>query len=272
LAELLVVISIIAVLAAILFPVFARAREQARAANCVGNLTNMGLALKLYAGDWDGVLPPREDDLGPLHPKYLASAQCFSCPSVGGDNVPMGSPAHRPPKPKVEEPPKGGPGMGGGMGAPPGLPGGAPGGPGGAPGAAPGAPGAGGMGGPPGMPAPPPPGMPPGTPPGMGGPGTEYGPDVLMTGYYYHAGCELMAAPRQWLCSDHKPAHNEGANVLFTDGGIKRLPEPAWKGMGLQPVEERMTKWGWPATGGGMSGPPPGAGGPPPGGKTGGGG
>jgi len=53
LIELLVVIAIIAILAAILFPVFARAREKARAASCQSNLKQIVLALKMYLQDYD---------------------------------------------------------------------------------------------------------------------------------------------------------------------------------------------------------------------------
>lgn len=58
LIELLVVIAIIAILAAILFPVFARAREKARQATCTSNLKQLGLAFVQYAQDYDGILPP----------------------------------------------------------------------------------------------------------------------------------------------------------------------------------------------------------------------
>ena len=57
LVELLVVIAIIAVLAAILFPVFARAREKARQASCLSNLKQMGLAMAMYCQDYDGKFP-----------------------------------------------------------------------------------------------------------------------------------------------------------------------------------------------------------------------
>src|SRR5690606_7775528 len=57
LIELLVVIAIIAILAAILFPVFARARENARKATCQSNLKQMGNGFSMYAQDYDGMLP-----------------------------------------------------------------------------------------------------------------------------------------------------------------------------------------------------------------------
>jgi prepilin-type N-terminal cleavage/methylation domain-containing protein/prepilin-type processing-associated H-X9-DG protein len=58
LIELLVVIAIIAILASILFPVFARARENARRASCLSNLKQMGLGFMQYTQDYDGGFPP----------------------------------------------------------------------------------------------------------------------------------------------------------------------------------------------------------------------
>ncbi len=57
LIELLVVIAIIAILAAILFPVFARAREKAKQASCESNLKQLGLAMHMYAQDYDECFP-----------------------------------------------------------------------------------------------------------------------------------------------------------------------------------------------------------------------
>ena len=57
LIELLVVIAIIAILAAILFPVFAQAREKARQTSCLSNLKQLGPACQLYADDWDETYP-----------------------------------------------------------------------------------------------------------------------------------------------------------------------------------------------------------------------
>lgn len=87
LIELLVVIAIIAILAAILFPVFARARENARRASCQSNLKQIGLGLLQYIQDYDEAIPSAQ--LGaPTAPKwmdvvqpYLKSNQIFVCPS-----------------------------------------------------------------------------------------------------------------------------------------------------------------------------------------------
>jgi prepilin-type N-terminal cleavage/methylation domain-containing protein/prepilin-type processing-associated H-X9-DG protein len=58
LIELLVVIAIIAILAAILFPVFAKAREKARQSSCASNLKQIGLGIQQYTQDYDEMFPP----------------------------------------------------------------------------------------------------------------------------------------------------------------------------------------------------------------------
>lgn len=67
LIELLVVIAIISILMSILFPVFAKAREQARITSCGSNLRQLGMAMTMYAGDNDGLFPvtdrPNQDCL-----------------------------------------------------------------------------------------------------------------------------------------------------------------------------------------------------------------
>jgi prepilin-type N-terminal cleavage/methylation domain-containing protein/prepilin-type processing-associated H-X9-DG protein len=88
LIELLIVIAIIALLAAILFPVFARARENARRASCLNNLKQIALGLLQYSQDYDERLPNYPDDSDPhpwYHEKlqpYVQSYQIFRCPSV----------------------------------------------------------------------------------------------------------------------------------------------------------------------------------------------
>jgi prepilin-type N-terminal cleavage/methylation domain-containing protein/prepilin-type processing-associated H-X9-DG protein len=62
LIELLVVIAIVAILAALLFPVFARARESARSATCQSNLKQIGLAFTAYLSDYDETYPADESD------------------------------------------------------------------------------------------------------------------------------------------------------------------------------------------------------------------
>ena len=90
LIELLVVIAIIAILAAILFPVFARARENARRSSCQSNLKQIGLGALQYSQDYDEqVLPMRWNytsgvSVMPFHAlmfPYVKSAQIFKCPS-----------------------------------------------------------------------------------------------------------------------------------------------------------------------------------------------
>lgn len=57
LIELLVVIAIIAILAAILFPVLSQARTAAKKAQCMSNMRQIGMAMRMYADDWDGGMP-----------------------------------------------------------------------------------------------------------------------------------------------------------------------------------------------------------------------
>jgi len=91
LIELLVVIAIIAILAAILFPVFARAREKARQASCTSNLKQIALGGLMYAQDYDEKIPSHGCGWGTrtngdlcyafrIYP-YIKNAQLFTCPS-----------------------------------------------------------------------------------------------------------------------------------------------------------------------------------------------
>ena len=90
LIELLVVIAIIAILAAILFPVFAQAREKARQAACLSNTKQLGNALAMYTQDFDEVLPMGGWAVGPtngsrwyrdLYP-YVKSLDVYTCPDI----------------------------------------------------------------------------------------------------------------------------------------------------------------------------------------------
>jgi prepilin-type N-terminal cleavage/methylation domain-containing protein/prepilin-type processing-associated H-X9-DG protein len=112
LIELLVVIAIIAILAAILFPVFAQAREKARASACLSNLKQLGTALMMYGQDYDENMPtggypgPRNWEVNPDYKStknvdngiygwtfyrnlmvamdpYMKSMQLWYCPSDG---------------------------------------------------------------------------------------------------------------------------------------------------------------------------------------------
>ena len=86
LIELLVVIAIIAILAAILFPVFARARENARRSSCQSNLKQIGLGILQYTQDYDEYMPVGTTGngaggwVGQVYP-YVKSLQIFICPS-----------------------------------------------------------------------------------------------------------------------------------------------------------------------------------------------
>lgn len=111
LIELLVVIAIIAILAAILFPVFARARENARRSACLSNMKQIGLGLMQYTQDYDEKLPAQGNTDGTLFAEgptnsgwgnnwiymiqpYTKSWQLFVCPSASatsGGTPPQGN-------------------------------------------------------------------------------------------------------------------------------------------------------------------------------------
>jgi len=106
LIELLVVIAIIAILAAILFPVFARAREKARQTSCLSNLKQLGLAAQMYCQDYDETFSMclylagngQAYSMYHVHMPYMKNTQIFQCPSeqnaltateIAGLGVPM---------------------------------------------------------------------------------------------------------------------------------------------------------------------------------------
>src|SRR5262249_53889950 len=91
LIELLVVIAIIAILAAILFPVFAQAREKARAISCISNGRQVGTALAMYTQDYDECLPLNSHSgataswVEAAQP-YIKNRLLYRCPSDGSQN------------------------------------------------------------------------------------------------------------------------------------------------------------------------------------------
>ena len=85
LIELLVVIAIIAILAAILFPVFAQAREKARQTSCLSNTRQIGLGVLTYTQDYDEMYPTIDfNRYLILTQPYIKSEQVFACPSATG--------------------------------------------------------------------------------------------------------------------------------------------------------------------------------------------
>jgi prepilin-type N-terminal cleavage/methylation domain-containing protein len=80
LIELLVVIAIIAILAAILFPVFAQAREKARQTQCVSNCRQIGMGIQMYLNDWDETFPRMDDCIAPNRIPYQPNATGCSGP------------------------------------------------------------------------------------------------------------------------------------------------------------------------------------------------
>lgn len=93
LVELLVTIALLALLAALLLPVFSRSREAARGAACLSNQRQLGAAVLLYTQDWDERFPqthPPGDELTLLAPwrelvePYVRNRALFRCPSDWG--------------------------------------------------------------------------------------------------------------------------------------------------------------------------------------------
>src|SRR5690242_8344294 len=99
LIELLVVIAIIAILAAILFPVFAQAREKARQTTCLSNLRQLGLGFKMYAQDYDETYPLINISYWALQPEmmkavdpYIKNKTIWACPNFVSRYTTWGTP------------------------------------------------------------------------------------------------------------------------------------------------------------------------------------
>jgi prepilin-type N-terminal cleavage/methylation domain-containing protein/prepilin-type processing-associated H-X9-DG protein len=110
LIELLVVIAIIALLAAILFPVFARARENARKSSCSNNLKQIGVGMLQYQQDYDETTVPGIIDVPgglvgwiQIIQPYVKSTQSFQCPSDSYRGTENGALMATPPAPYVPE-------------------------------------------------------------------------------------------------------------------------------------------------------------------------
>ncbi len=76
LIELLVVIAIITILAAVLFPIFQKAKEQAKKATCISNMHQLGLAISIYRGDYDDVNPRYR-----FCPDRIGDELCYNIPN-----------------------------------------------------------------------------------------------------------------------------------------------------------------------------------------------
>lgn len=102
LLEILIVIAIVVLLAALLFPAFARAKEKAHMATCSSNLRQIYVGLNIYAADYNRYYPPPRsyelstidcDWMDALYP-YIKSAKVFQCPSnPRGDYQPTCKPS-----------------------------------------------------------------------------------------------------------------------------------------------------------------------------------
>jgi len=98
LIELLVVIAIIAILAAILFPVFARAREKARQTSCLSNVKQLGMGMYMYTSDYDECTPIAYSGVNwwngtwkeRIYP-YVKNYQLYNCPSKKTADPPTGT-------------------------------------------------------------------------------------------------------------------------------------------------------------------------------------
>lgn len=84
--ELSYAMAIITILMLVLTPAFTRSREKAKTADCQSHLKQIGMALQVYAHDWNGHFPPGRDDLSPLLP-YLRESTILLCPTAEDEGI-----------------------------------------------------------------------------------------------------------------------------------------------------------------------------------------
>jgi prepilin-type processing-associated H-X9-DG protein len=198
--EMAAVMATITILASILFPVFARAREHVRANACRMNLLNVFVALRVYAADYDGPLPLGLDGPVRLAEMGLITEQTLKCPSFAGElafppaQPPAGARRAKGKSGRGEKAPRGqrrGPSRSQALGPPAAT-----------------------------RPL-----------PGPGPAGVGAGSAVEAPAYVYASGHRYGERTHSLLIADARARHCGRANVLFTDGSLRLLPAPQWESL-----------------------------------------
>lgn len=76
----LILVAVMAVMAAVLFPVFARARESARATSCMSNVQHLSTAMQAYQSEWDGIFPLADNWNASIEP-FVKNTSAWHCPA-----------------------------------------------------------------------------------------------------------------------------------------------------------------------------------------------